>query len=247
MSKQVLIVDDERLARDRIARFILELGYEFKITMAESGLTALEKIKNCAPDILFLDIQMPGLTGIELLQQIELRPFKVIFQTAFDEYAIQAFTESACDYLLKPFSKERFRIAVEKSLASLHQEQRLCELEESFRKKDGYLERISVRKGDKFHLVNVVDVQCFVSRDHYTSIFTADSEFLCDLSLSYLEKRLDPEKFLRCHRNNIVNLAQVQSVTTGANLILRIGLGLELPVSRQNRQILKEKLKLNPY
>ncbi|MGZ6432723.1 MAG: LytR/AlgR family response regulator transcription factor [Pseudobdellovibrionaceae bacterium] len=91
MFKKVLIVDDEKLAKDRILRFLTELGYPFEVTEADSELSALRKIRESPPDILFLDIQMPGLSGLELLQQIEHRPFKIIFQTAYDEYAIQAF------------------------------------------------------------------------------------------------------------------------------------------------------------
>lgn len=241
--KKVLVVDDEKLARDRVARFISELGYPFQVAEADSGLSALEKIIENPPDILFLDIQMPGLNGLELLQQIERRPFKIIFQTAYDEYAIQAFNENASDYLLKPYTKDRFKAAVDKSLSSLEQDQRLLELEKEFQKRDGYLSRISVRKGEKIHLVDVSEVHCFVSKDHYTCIYTGDAEFISDLSLTHLEGRLDGNKFLRCHRNNIVCLEKVQKVGTGSNMTVQVACGLELPVSRQNRQILMERIR----
>lgn len=243
MDKKVLVVDDEKLARDRIIRFISELGYSFEVAEADSGLTALEKISENKPDILFLDIQMPGLNGFELLQQIEHRPFKIIFQTAYDEFAIQAFNENASDYLLKPYTKERFKTAVDKSLVSIQNDQRLLDLEKEFRKRDGYLDRISVRKGDKIHLVDVSDVQCFVSKDHYTFIYTGDAEFVSDLSLTHLEARLDSGKFLRCHRNNIVCLDSILHVGTGSNMTVQIACGMELPVSRQNRQVLMERIK----
>lgn len=242
MSKRVLIVDDEKLARDRISRFLTELGYEFDISEADSGVTALEKIGSATPDILFLDIQMPGLTGLEVLQQIESRPFKVIFQTAYDEYAIHAFNENACDYLLKPYTKDRFKAAVEKSLSSIQQDQRLFELEKVFRKRDGCLNRISVRQGDKIRILAVDDIHCFLSQDHYTSIFTADAEYLSDLSLTHLIERLDPDKFIRGHRNNIVNLSKIEKIGTGPNMTVHLICGQELPVSRQNRSAFKSKV-----
>jgi two-component system LytT family response regulator len=241
--KKVLVVDDEKLARDRIARFISELGYPFQVIESDSGLSALEKINECHPDILFLDIQMPGLNGFELLQQLEHRPFKIIFQTAHDEYAIQAFNENASDYLLKPYTKDRFKAAVDKSLNSLQQDQRLKDLEKEFRKRDGYLSRISVRQGGKIHLVNVSEIHCLVSKDHYTCIYTGDAEFVSDLSLTHLEERLNADKFLRCHRNNIVCLEKIQKVGTGSNMTVQVACGLELPVSRQNRQVLLERIK----
>jgi two-component system LytT family response regulator len=243
VSKRVLIVDDEKLARDRISRFLTELGYNFEISEADSGVAALERIGSAAPDILFLDIQMPGLNGLEVLQQIESRPFKVIFQTAFDEYAIQAFDENACDYLLKPYTKDRFKTAVEKSLSSIQQDQRLDDLEKEFRKRDGYLNRISVRRGDKIRILDVDDIHCFLSQDHYTCIFTADSEYLSDLSLTHLIERLDPDKFIRSHRNNIVNLSKIEKIGTGPNMTVRLLCGQELPVSRQNRLGVTGKLR----
>ncbi|MGE0528177.1 MAG: LytR/AlgR family response regulator transcription factor [Bdellovibrionales bacterium] len=243
MSKRVLIVDDEKLARDRITRLISELGYDFDISEADSGLAALEKMPSIQPEILFLDIQMPGLTGLEVLQQVEHRPFKIIFQTAYDEYAIQAFDESACDYLLKPYTKDRLKLALERALTSLDQVQRIGELEREFQKRDGYLRRISVRQGDKIRLIEVDEIHCLVSRDHYTFIHTGESEFISDLSLTHLAERLDPEKFLRCHRNNIICLERVDRLAIGANMTVHLLCGLELPVSRSNRQLLQEKIR----
>lgn len=244
MAKKVLVVDDEKLARDRIVRFISELGYSFEVTEADSGLSALEKINANSPDILFLDIQMPGLNGFELLQQLENRPFKIIFQTAYDEYAIQAFDENALDYLLKPYTQERFKAAVDKAIESVQQDQRLRDLEKQLLKRDGYLTRISVRTGDKIHLVEISEVHSFVSKDHYTCIYTNSAEFITELSLTYLEDRLDPNQFLRCHRNNIVCAKKIQKVGTGANMVIQMPGGLELPVSRQNRKVLMDKIKV---
>lgn len=240
MSKRVLVIDDEKLARDRISRFITELNFDFEVIEAESGIDALEKIKNKKPELLLLDIEMPGLTGIEMLQQIEERSFKVIFQTAYDEYAIQAFQENACDYLLKPFNKSRFKEAVDRALADIEIEQKLDNLENKFRERDGYLKRISIRQSGKIKVLELDAVHCFVSQDHYTCIYTTDSEHVCEMSLAHLEKQLDPENFIRCHRNNIVRIDRVQSIGAGENMTIQLPNNMVLPVSRNNRSKVRE-------
>ncbi|MBK8201182.1 MAG: response regulator transcription factor [Bdellovibrionales bacterium] len=242
MSRTVLVVDDEKLARDRIVRFITEIGYDFEVNEAASGIEALEKIQQVNPDVLFLDIQIPGLSGIEVLQQIETRTFKVIFQTAYDEYAIQAFEKNACDYLLKPFTKDRLKEAIDKAIREIETIQRLSQLEEQFRKRDGHLTRLAAKQGVKTRIIELDDVYCFVSRDHYTCVHIENSEFITDLSLSHLEERLNPERFVRCHRNNIVSLAKVESVVSGDNMTIQLANGLKLPVSRQNRQRFKKQI-----
>lgn len=245
VSKKVLIVDDEKLARDRLARFLGELNYPFEIQQANSGLSALEKIKEDMPDILFLDIQMPGLNGFELLQNLEKRPCHIIFQTAFDEYAIKAFEENASDYLLKPFTKDRLKTSVEKALGSIERQERLLALEREVSKRNGYLNRISVRVGGKLNLVEAADIQYLISQDHYTILHTTNGEFVSELSLTHLESRLDPREFLRCHRSCIVKLSQVKSLNCGTNMSVSLSEGVELPVSRTNRKTMLERLSTN--
>ncbi len=239
MSKKVLIIDDEKLARDRIVRFISDLNFGFNVIQAASGVEGLIKIKTEKPDLLLLDIEMPELNGMEMLQQIEDRPFRVIFQTAYDEYAIQAFKQNACDYLLKPFDKTRFKEAIERALADIENSQKLEELESQLRERDGYLQRISIKQGEKIKIINLGDVHCFVSRDHYTCVYTSDSEYISEVSLTHLQKRLDPKKFIRCHRNNIVCMEQIKSIGVGENMTVKLLNGVELPVSRGNRAKLK--------
>jgi len=234
-----LIVDDEQLVRNRISRFISKLGFDFKTVEAESGIDALEKITIEKPELVFLDIEMPGFSGIEMLQQIENRPFHIIFQTAYNEYAIQAFEENACDYLLKPFSEVRFKEAVDRALTEIAKEQKLEELENKFRERDGYLKKISIRQGGKIRVLDLEEIHCFVSRDHYTCIYTKDSEYISDMSLTHLEKRLDPRVFVRCHRKNIIRIEQIQSLSVGENMTVRLPNNMVLPVSRGNRDKVK--------
>lgn len=226
--KKILVVDDESLARDRIRRFLGELNIQARIEEAHDGIQALEKLESLKPDIVFLDVQMPGLTGFEVLQQIEDRSFHLIFQTAFDEYAIKAFEENACDYLLKPFSMDRFKKAIGKVMNLQAQNEVL--------KKQGFLNRLAVKQSGKMKVVEVGFVDCFVSRDHYTCIYSGGSELISDLSISWLVERVDPDKFVRCHRNNIVAINQIKSVCGTNDSEIELKNGMKLPLSRNNRK-----------
>ena len=130
---QILIVDDEELARHKIKRFLAESQIQATITEAANGLQALQILSTSSIDLVFLDIDMPGLTGLEVLQNLEQRPFKVIFQTASDAFAIRAFEENACDYLLKPFDRERFQSALQKALARVETDRKLQGFEKQMR------------------------------------------------------------------------------------------------------------------
>lgn len=234
--KKILVVDDESLARDRIRRFFDELNMEVEIEEAHDGIQALEKLESLKSDIVFLDVQMPGLTGFEVLQQIEDRSFHLIFQTAYDEYAMKAFEENACDYLLKPFSMDRFKKAIDKVLNLQAQNEVLKKLEHEVHRKQGFLDRIAVKQSGKMKIVDVGSVDCFVSRDHYTCIYSGSSELISDLSLSWLEERVDSNKFVRCHRNNIVAVNQIKSVGGTNDSEIELKNGMKLPLSRNNRR-----------
>ena len=239
---KVLIVDDEKLARQKIRRFLEGSNVNPLVEEAVNGLEALSKISSTKPDIVFLDIQMPGLSGFEVLQHLEERSFKLIFQTAYDEYAIQAFEENACDYLLKPFTRERFQRSFERAMTSLGVQRELSHLERRLVENKKFLEKIAVKQGSKFKIINLNDVICFISQDHYTCAYVGSSEYICDPSLSHLEGRLPPDVFLRLHRNNIVKVSEIKSVMGGENMTAELSNGLKLPVSRNNRKRLKELL-----
>jgi two-component system LytT family response regulator len=236
---RALIVDDEKLARDRLRAFLEKRPEDVLVLEAKNGLEALEKLKSEPVDVLFLDIQMPGLSGMEVLAQLEKRAFQLIFQTAFDEFAIRAFEANACDYLLKPFSAERFASAFERALERKEKAANWQKLEEELRKRDGFLQKIGAKAGAKTVLVPVSEVIAFVSEDHYTTMLTADKEYLIDLSLSHLEERLDPERFQRLHRNSIVAMDRILAVQGGENMQVEVEGGRHLPVSRNNRKKLK--------
>ena len=235
-----------------MARYVRQSGQDFLIEEAESGIEAVEKIREFHPDIVFLDVEMPGLNGFEVLQQFDERPFHVIFQTAYDQFAIRAFEEHAGDYLLKPFTAERLRKALERALDQAADEERLRALEAQLATRDGgksYLRRLTVRQGLKLRIVETQDIVCFVSRDHYTLVYfnseDGQREGLCDLSLARLAERLDPAQFQPLHRNNIVRVPAIVSMSRSreGEFVVEMSNGMRLPVSRSHRRALRELVK----
>jgi two-component system LytT family response regulator len=245
-ARRILIVDDELLSRQRLTRYLHQFNQPFIIEEADSGLKAVEMIRAFHPDMVLLDVEMPGLSGFEVLQQFDERPFQIIFQTAYDEFAIRAFEEQACDYLLKPFTAERLHQALRRVLSRAADEARLTALEAMIAAKDGHLRRLSVKQGGRLRIVEAQEICCFVSRDHYTCVYFTDArEGLTDLSLSHLIERLDPGAFRQLHRNNIVRIAAMVALAMDRSGAMEIELtnGMRLPVSRSHRRAARELLK----
>lgn len=244
MSRRVLVVDDEPLARQRLVRFLANADATLVVEEAANGLDAVEALLARPPDVVFLDIAMPGLSGLDVLRQLpgypvpgSQRPFHVVFQTAFDRFAVAAFEEEACDYLVKPFTEARFRASLERALARSFEKDRLTALEERLARRDGALRKLAVRIGRRLVLLAEADVVALVSRDHVTCVHAVDgSEGTTDLSLSALEGRLDDAVFKRVHRGHLVNAAHVTSlVEEGDGLRVTLSTGLSLPVARRFR------------
>lgn len=236
------MVDDEPLARQRVVRYLRQSGQDFLIEEAESGIQAVELIALFNPDIVFLDVEMPGLNGLEVLRQFETRPFQVIFQTAYDQFAIRAFEEHACDYLLKPFTAERLHQSLTRALNRAADEIRLKALEAQMASRDGYLQRLTIRQGKKLRIVSVEDIHCFISLDHYTCVYFADGlEGICDLSLARLIERLDPHGFRQLHRNSIVRVLSVTALSRSGRGEMWVELlnGMKIQISRNRQQIAK--------
>lgn len=239
--KKVLIVDDEKMARDRIKRFLTSLTNNIQIFEAENAPEALEKIRNDKPDILLLDIQMPVMTGFDLLYQIEDRNFQIIFQTAYDEFAVRAFEVNACDYLLKPFTEERLLAAMNKAFRLLDQNINIQKLEKHLESSKIYLNTVVSKSGTSTRLIKVRDIMAFKSEDHYTFAMTDQGEFIIENSLSWLETKLDPNIFIRCHRSNLVQIEYIEKIGNTDNSFIYLKNGLELPLSRESRKKLKER------
>lgn len=246
--KRILIVDDEPLARQRIERLVRAYDPAFTIEQAENGLAAIDLIARFRPEVVFLDVEMPGLNGFEVLQQLEARAFQIIFQTAYDQFAIRAFEEAACDYLLKPFTAERLHQALSRALERVASEERLQALETRLRRQaeNGYLKRLTVKQGGRLRIVESHEIYCFISRDHTTCLYFSDGDFqregICELSLGKLIERLDPEEFRQLHRNNIARIPAIRALTrsTEREVFVELTNGMNLPVSRGNQQMVKK-------
>ena len=227
---RALIIDDERLARAELTR-LLRAHPEIEISgEARHGEEALELIGKLAPDLLFLDIQMPGMSGFELLERLDQVP-QVIFTTAYDQYAIQAFEVSALDYLLKPIAPNRLAAA----LAKLRP-----------RAERARIEQVFVRDGDRCWIVRLADILLLESEGNYTRLHFAGERPLIRRSLNALEEQLDPNLFFRAGRKEIVNLKWIDKVDVGAHGGLTVTLrgGRTVDMSRRQSTRLREILSL---
>jgi two-component system, LytTR family, response regulator len=227
---KALLVDDERIARQELRRLLAAHPTIEVVGEAQNGEQALELIPKLAPDVIFLDIQMPEMTGFEMLSQLDDVP-QIIFTTAYDEYAIKAFEVSALDYLLKPIAPERLASAVAKLRP---------------RKIPPRLEQVFVRDGERCWLVRVADIYLLESEGNYTRVCFKNERPLIARSLAALEARLDPAIFFRTSRAQIVNLKWVQAVETGAagNLVITLRSGETISASRRQSAALREALSL---
>lgn len=243
MAKKILIVDDEKIAIDRMLRFLKSYPDKLDIFEATNGPEALKAIYENKPDVIFLDIQMPEMTGFDVLYQIENRHFQVIFQTAFDEFAIKAFEVNACDYLLKPYPEEKLHAALKKALLAKDQQAMLSQLEDHLKKSETFLKTLVTKKGTQTKIIDLEDVHYFKSEDHYTFAVTANNEFIVDPSLNTLEESLNPKVFVRSHRNCIVKRYYIDRIGGTDHSTIRLKSGVELPVSRENRKKLLQQVK----
>jgi two-component system LytT family response regulator len=243
------IVDDERLAVERLTRLLESTGRVKIAGSATDPEEALAALRETEADVLFLDIQMPGLTGFELLEQLD-RDVPVVFTTAFDRYAIEAFSVNSIDYLLKPIDPERLARSLDK-LERLAGQARpdVRELARAIASQltpGRRLDRIASRVGERTTLLDVARITHFCSKDKLTFAVQNGREHIIDYSLNQLEARLDPHRFVRIHRATIVNVGLVQEldawVDGGMIVRLKDDNKTELTVARDRLRELKEKL-----
>lgn len=246
MSK-VIIIDDEPLARSIVKEYLqkhpqLELQAE-----CGDGFEGVKAIQQYQPDLVFLDIQMPKITGFEMLELVEPQP-AVIFTTAFDEFAIRAFEAHAVDYLLKPFNQERFDKAIAKwqEQKSTGVEQAPADLLETASLSPGQSQRIVVKNGSKIKIIPVHDVFYLEAADDYVKIHTQEGYFLKNKTMSHFEQVLEAHQFVRCHRSYIVNVQQITRIDPYEkdNHVAVLRSGAKVPVSRGGYGKLKSVLGL---
>lgn len=245
---RALIVDDETSARERLRRMLADNSEIVIVGEARSGLEAVGMIEALQPDLLFLDIQMPGLDGFEVVEALTNPPL-IIFVTAYDEYAIRAFEINALDYLLKPFSQARLTQAVERARETLAEEhdfdERLPPLLASLGAHEQYMTRLAVRDRDSIRVLSVDEVDWIGVESDQVMIYVGDQAYPIRRTLAELEARLDPARFFRAHRSAIVNLDRVQEIIPwfAGGHKLRLTTGAEVDLSRARTRALRELLK----
>lgn len=246
---QALIVDDELLARNKIARFLKDRPDIEIVEECSNGLEAVQSILKNQPDLVFLDIQMPELDGFGVIQTVGVKQMPmVIFVTAFDQYAIQAFENQAIDYLLKPFNAQRFTAAVERAaqMIRLHPkneiDKRLEDLLEKFQDRIHYIERIVIKATSRIYFLRIEDIEWIEAAGNYVDIHIGNETHLLRETMNNLEAKLDPSKFLRIHRSTIVNIDRIKEMQpdVGSDYIVVMKTGKQLIMSRRNREKLNK-------
>ncbi len=236
MKLKCIIVDDEKLARDLLCEFLEKYDQIEVAATCKNGTEAINMIENIKPELLFLDIHMPGINGFDVLEHISYQP-SVIFTTAYDQYAVRAFEKNAVDYLLKPIDEKRFATALDRVISRKKEnspdlKQLLDEI--STRVLSGYSESIFVQKSDKYYRINVDDILYLEASGDYTVISTASEQYVSSKGISKLELKLDPTFFLRIHRSTIINQNHLREVEKHFNggMIAKLQNGKTFTISR---------------
>ena len=238
---KALIIDDERLARVELRRLLTPFKDINIVGEAVNVEDALNKISELNPELIFLDIQMPGKNGFELLEELDSVPI-VVFTTAYDEYALKAFEYNAMDYLLKPIEPKRLedtiKKIIEKNRKAVIQESESPVLKES--------DQVFVKDGDRCWFVKLVNVRLFESEGNYVRLYFDDNKPLILRTLNYLDERLDSKTFFRANRKHIVNLKWIENIEPWLNggLLVKLKGGNKVEVSRRQSIKFKEMLSL---
>lgn len=246
MSK-VIIIDDEQLARSIVNEYLQKHPQLEIAQVCGDGFEGVKAIQQYQPELIFLDIQMPKINGFEMLELID-NPPPVIFTTAFDEYAIKAFEAHAVDYLLKPFSQDRFDKAIQKwkDQQKLSGENTTQQLLETASLSPSQSQRIVIKDGSKIKIIPIQDVFYLEAADDFVKVHTKDGYFLKNKTMGHFEKVLDSAQFVRSHRSYIVNVQQITRIDPYEkdNHVAVLRTGTKVPVSRSGYPKLKAVLGL---
>lgn len=241
--KKVIIIDDEPLARSIVKSFLEKYSDIEIVAECNNGFEGLKAIETHQPDLIFLDIQMPKINGFEMLELIDNNP-SVIFTTAFDEYALKAFETSAIDYLLKPFTEERFDQAFEKWNFSNTTYSKTSEINEVLHKQPDEKLRVVVKDGSTIQIIPTSDILYLEAYDDYVKVHTKERYHLKKKTLSYYEQTLDQKDFLRTHRSFIINVNYLTKISSFEknNYKATLTNQAQIPISRNSYADLKELL-----
>jgi len=244
---KTIIIDDESLARDLIKTYLADNDKIELLGEYSDGFQGLKAINELQPDLIFLDVQMPKLTGFELLELLD-KPCNIVFTTAYNEYAIKAFEHNAIDYLLKPFSKERFEDAILKAISRLQNQaekskviEKLKEHEDKNREE---LNRIVVKSRNKISIIPVDEIRYFEAQDDYVMIYTKDGHHLKQKTMKYFETHLNPKEFCRIHRSYLIRIEEISKLEPYEkdSWMLVLKSGEKLKVSKNGYKLLKHQL-----
>jgi two-component system, LytTR family, response regulator len=239
---KALIVDDERLARKELMKLLEEHPSIEVIGEAMNAEEAIQMVNDLNPDLLFLDIQMPGKTGFQLLEELDAVPF-VVFTTAYDEFALKAFEVNALDYLLKPIQAERLSETVSKIL---EKEKSRSSTVRSADKKLGLNDQVFVKDGDRCWFVSLNNVRMFESDGNYIKVYFDNNRPMIHKSLNALDEKLDERAFFRASRKHIINLSWVEGIEQWFNggLMVKLKGGDKVEVSRRQAAKFKDMMSL---
>lgn len=237
------MIDDEAPARKLLREYLGDYPDLIVVGEAANGVDALRLIEVHDPELIFLDIQMPGLTGLEILARLDRLPL-VIFSTAYDQYALEAFEVHAVDYLLKPYSKKRFARAIGRIGGRQVEQPNVARLAQELRDATHrFPDRIMVPRGNKYVALPVEDILCIRAEGDYSTLVTAERQILSPYSLKETEARLDPEIFLRIHRSAIINRYAIREIyREGHGYDLVLTNGDLLRASRNYAEVVKRML-----
>jgi two-component system, LytTR family, response regulator len=244
---RTVIVEDEAPARDILKHYLKDFHEIEIVAECADGFSGLKSITELKPDLVFLDIQMPRLTGFEMIEVMTEKPV-IIFTTAYDQFAIKAFEMNAIDYLLKPFPVERLRGAVKKATEKIRQssddEKPAGRIIENFPAPSAPLNRVVARKGNAINIIPVEQIRYVQAEDDYVMIYHTEGKVLKQQTMKYYEENLPRESFVRIHRSVIVKVEEINRIEpyTKDNYVAILHDGEKLPVSRTGYKLLKEEL-----
>ncbi|HNW57881.1 MAG TPA: LytTR family transcriptional regulator DNA-binding domain-containing protein [Bacteroidales bacterium] len=244
---KTIIIEDEAPARELLRHMLKDRTEIDIICECSDGFCGLKEIKENKPDLIFLDIQMPKLSGFELIEVLDERP-QVIFTTAFDQYAIKAFELNAIDYLLKPFSKNRLDEALNKAIERINKKEPKTNPIDALiahkPEEEGPITRIVIRKGSGIKIIPLANISYIGAEDDYVMIYYNEGKALKQQTMKYYEDNLPSSSFLRVHRSYIVNLEKITRLEPYSkdNYVAVLSSGEKIPVSRSGYKTLREKL-----
>lgn len=242
---KAILIDDEPLSREIIKTYLKKYEQVTVVEECNDGFEGVKAIQQHKPDLIFLDIQMPKINGFEMLELIE-NPPAVIFITAFDEYAIRAFESNAIDYLLKPFSEDRFKKAMEKWMSKSVAAESTQKVLEEVSRNPLQQNRVVVKTGTKVKIIPLHEIRYFEADDDYVKVVTGDGQYLKNKTMQYYESTLDPHQFVRVHRSYIIHINQITRIDPyqKENHLAILRDGKQIPVSKTGYVKLKEILGL---